>query len=341
MSVGIQTPNGFLKVAGVGLGATPMIGATENSDGKAGLVPVPLSNDKDKFLKGDGTWASVNVETATEEILNQANKYTNEKIDDLNNKIPNSLSDLEDDTNHRTVTDSEKAIWDSKSNFSGKYTDLSETPSIPGKTSDLINDSGFLTSYIETDPTVPAWAKETTKPTYTYDEVGAEKEGTASNLVGSHNTNTSAHNDIRTLITDLTTRLNALANSTDTELDQMAELVTYIKENRDLIEGVTTNKVNVSDIVNNLTTNVNNKPLSAAQGVAIKALIDALQTEVDTKADNSALTSHIGDTTKHITSTERTNWNDANSKKHEHSNKSVLDNTTASFTTELNFLNKG
>jgi hypothetical protein len=56
----------------------------------------------------------------------------------------------------------------------------------------------------------------------------------------------------------------------------MAEMVAYIKENRELISGITTNKVNVADIINNLTTNVTNKPLSAAQGVALKALIDAI-----------------------------------------------------------------
>ena len=43
--------------------------------------------------------------------------------------------------------------------------------SIPYYTSDLYNDSGFITS--ETDPTVPAWAKASTKPTYTANEVGA------------------------------------------------------------------------------------------------------------------------------------------------------------------------
>ena len=39
---------------------------------------------------------------------------------------------------------------------------------------------------------------------------------------------------------------------------------------------------------------------------------------------NNAFT-HISDAVKHITSTERTNWNDANSKKHTHSNKTILD----------------
>ena len=42
---------------------------------------------------------------------------------------------------------------------------------IPQYTSELENDSGFITN--ETDPTVPAWAKEPTKPTYTAEEVGA------------------------------------------------------------------------------------------------------------------------------------------------------------------------
>lgn len=127
-------------------------------------------------------------------------------------------------------------------------------------------------------------------------DVGADASGTASTAVSNHNTSTSAHNDIRELITGLTTRLNTLADSDDTTLDQMSEVVAYIKANKELIESITTSKVNVSDIVNNLTTNVSTKPLSAAQGVAIKALIDALQTEVDAKALASDLTSHTGNT---------------------------------------------
>lgn len=121
-------------------------------------------------------------------------------------------------------------------------------------------------------------------------QIGADPTGTASAAVSTHNTATDAHNDIRLLIEGLTTRLNTLADSDDTTLDQMSEIVAYIKSNKSLIEDVTTNKVNVSDIINNLTTNVTNKPLSAAQGVALKALIDALDTD---KLDASELTSAI------------------------------------------------
>ena len=50
---------------------------------------------------------------------------------------------------------------------------LPSTTKIPAKTSELTNDSGFIIGYTETDPTVPAWAKNATKPSYTASEVGA------------------------------------------------------------------------------------------------------------------------------------------------------------------------
>ena len=44
---------------------------------------------------------------------------------------------------------------------------------VPTKTSHLTNDSGFLTSYTETDPTVPSWAKAESKPSYNFSEIGS------------------------------------------------------------------------------------------------------------------------------------------------------------------------
>lgn len=128
----------------------------------------------------------------------------------------------------------------------------------------------------ESDPTVPDWAKQPEKPSYTAEEVGADVAGTAESKVSAHNTATDSHNDIRELISGLTQRLNALADSDDETLDQMSEVVAYIKSNKSLIDAITTSKINVSDIIDNLTTNVSNKPLSAAQGVKLKALIDAI-----------------------------------------------------------------
>lgn len=114
--------------------------------------------------------------------------------------------------------------------------------------------------------------------------------------ISTHSTSTSAHNDIRDLITGLTTRLNTLADSDDTTLDQLSEIVAYIKSNKSLIESVTTTKVNVADIIDNLTTNVSDKPLSAAQGVVLNNLISVLQGVVDGKVSMDTFTSHTGDT---------------------------------------------
>jgi hypothetical protein len=45
--------------------------------------------------------------------------------------IPTTLADLTEDTTHRFVTDAEKTTWNSKSNFSGNYNDLTNKPTIP------------------------------------------------------------------------------------------------------------------------------------------------------------------------------------------------------------------
>ena len=152
-------------------------------------------------------------------------------------------------------------------------------------------------------PSVPSWAMQSNKPSYSASEVGADASGTATSEVSTHNTNTSAHNDLRLELKNLSDRLNALADSDDTTLDQMSEIVTYIKNNKSLIDNVTTTKVNVTDIIDNLTTNVSNKPLSAAQGVALKSLIDAITVPTSL--------SQLSEDTTHrlVTDSEKTTWN--------------------------------
>ncbi len=109
---------------------------------------------------------------------------TSGSYDDLTNKpdIPDDLADLNEDSTHRLVTDAEKQTWDNKSDFSGSYNDLTDKPDIPivnnstitiqknnqnidsftlnqsnnksinidvpEKTSDIQNDSGFITNTV-------------------------------------------------------------------------------------------------------------------------------------------------------------------------------------------------
>lgn len=46
-------------------GAAPFIGATSTTGGVKGLVPAPLIADREKFLKGSGGWAEVNLDPFT------------------------------------------------------------------------------------------------------------------------------------------------------------------------------------------------------------------------------------------------------------------------------------
>lgn len=115
--------------------------------------------------------------------------------------------------------------------------------------------------------------------------VSTAQQNALNSTVSNHNTSTSSHNDMRILISELTTRLNALADSDDTTLDQLSEIVTYIKNNRTLIDSITTSKVSISDIVDNLTSTATNKPLSARQGQVLKSLITELTTTVGNKVD--------------------------------------------------------
>lgn len=63
--------------------------------------------------------------------------------------------------------------WEMVGNTQIDLSDYALKSELPTKVSELNNDSGYLTSYTETDPTVPQWAKASTKPSYTAAEVGA------------------------------------------------------------------------------------------------------------------------------------------------------------------------
>lgn len=115
--------------------------------------------------------------------------------------------------------------------------------------------------------------------------VSTAQQTAIDSAVSNHNTSTSAHSDIRNLISGLIIRLNALADSDDTTLDQLSEIVAYIKNNKGLIDGITTSKVNVSDVVDNLDSTSENKVLSAGQGNVLKNLITDLTDMVNNKID--------------------------------------------------------
>jgi len=70
-------------------------------------------------------------------------------VDSVNGKTGVVVLDADDlsdaTTTNKFVTAAEKTTWNNKSDFSGNYNDLTNKPTIPTKTSDITNDSGFIT----------------------------------------------------------------------------------------------------------------------------------------------------------------------------------------------------
>lgn len=109
--------------------------------------------------------------------------------DTLNAKATqNSLDSHVSDTS-KHITEDERTNW----NAAKTHADSAHVTSVNGMSGDVVIDiptdyittipeeyvtedelaaKGYLTSFTETDPTVPAWAKSSTKPTYTKSEVG-------------------------------------------------------------------------------------------------------------------------------------------------------------------------
>lgn len=90
-------------------------------------------------------------ETSTNPVQNNIITTKLQQIEEL---IPTTLSELTEDTTHRLVTDTEKATWNSKSEFSGSYNDLTNKPAIPTTLSELSEDS---THRLVTDAEKSTW----------------------------------------------------------------------------------------------------------------------------------------------------------------------------------------
>lgn len=170
-------------------------------------------------------------------------------INELKKNIPNMLSNLTDDSTHRTVTDAEKETWNAKSDFSGNYDDLTNKPiaddfgvyvqdtepteavdgdiwvdtandpdimtvsspvlsvnnqtgevviNVPTKVSELTNDKGYITS-----APVQSVNGKTGAVEITVSSIGAESVGTAYSIMSEHNSDETAHADIREVISQL------------------------------------------------------------------------------------------------------------------------------------------
>ena len=120
---------------------------------------IGIESDTNKFKVGNGTsaWNELDYAGGGDLILysttgqNTDGAMTQKAVTDA---IPTTLSDLNEDSSHRTVTDAEKTTWNNKSNFSGDYDDLTNKPTIPTTLAELTEDS---THRLVTDTEKSTW----------------------------------------------------------------------------------------------------------------------------------------------------------------------------------------
>lgn len=107
--------------------------------------------------------------------------YTKSEIDSMiaGIVVPTRLSQLADDAEHRTVSDTEKANWNNKSDFNGSYNSLTDKPTIPTRLSQLTDDSMHR---LVTDEEKQKW-NSNTSGTGTSITVDTELSATSTNPV--------------------------------------------------------------------------------------------------------------------------------------------------------------
>lgn len=121
---------------------------------RVSLVYAPTaSGTTGQILQSNGTnnaptWIdNITIDTELSETSTNPvqNNIITTKLQQIEELIPTTLSELTEDTTHRLVTDTEKATWNSKSDFSGSYNDLTNKPTIPSDNTQLTNGAGYAT----------------------------------------------------------------------------------------------------------------------------------------------------------------------------------------------------
>ena len=248
---------------------------------------------------------------------------------DLTDKptIPTRVSDLENDKGYLTtytendptvpshvkgITTTDIANWNNKSTFDGNYDNLTNKPTIPTVPTNIgafENDKGYLTSYTETDPTVPNHVKGIT-------EANISSWNAKSDFSGSYNdlTDKPTIPSVSGLATEtyVDNKVATLVDSAPEALNTLGELATALNNHEDAYDALLETvggKADKSSLATVATSGSYND-------LSNKPTIPTVPTKVSSfENDKGYLTSYtetdptVPNHVKSITTTDISNWN--------------------------------
>lgn len=270
-------------------------------------------------------------------------------------------------TDDQFVSAQEKQNWNGKSNFSGSYNDLEDKPAIPtvpSNVSAFMNDAGYINE--ESDPTVPAWAKESNKPTYTASEVGAipsSSKGANGGVAELDSTGKVPASQLPSFVDDVVEYASYSEFPTTGEAGKIyvdkATNKTYRWSGSTYVEiagGVALGETSATAYRGDRgkiaydhsqtahapsTAQANVIETIKVNGTALTPSSKAVNITVPTKTSqltndsNLVVDTDYNHTDNNYSDTEKNNVASNTSARHSHLNKPILDNTTASFTSSL------
>ena len=272
-----------------------------------------------------------------EEAINNAKLEGGDAQVDLS--IYAKKTDLHDHSNKTVldgITTSKVNQWDSKSDFSGNYNDLTNKPTIPTKVSQLINDEGYLTSipseYVtDSELNNKGYLTEHQDISGKVDKVNGKSLISDSEIARLSTLKNYDDSNIRSQLNNIENEIDELREG-NTEIDltnyvTKSELSTkadktelHSHTNKTVLDGISSAKVTEWDNKSTFSGNYNdltNKPtIPTLNGYATEQYVNKEIEKID-------VTDQLTDYAK-------------KSELHSHSNKSVLDGITTSKITEWN-----
>jgi len=188
----------YNKNVGNNVGEVPIVG--DNGKLDESILP-ELSGSQADWQQTDNTKSDYikNKPTSLSEFLNDEGFITTELDPVFTASVASS------------ITAENYIAWNNKSDFSGNYIDLIGKPTSLSEFTDDLGTSPMHThaQYIttETDPTVPSWAKQESKPSYSVAEISGAQSVSDNSLTTADKTIVGAINEINSTVGTLNNEL--------------------------------------------------------------------------------------------------------------------------------------